>query len=170
MIINYFHNVDDILLIFYFTHTNIQSIFTVLNSTHPNLHFTTEIESNNMINFINKTKYNTQISIFKKPTFTDTIIPYTSNHPTQHKYAANRYLHNRIHTHKLRNKAYNQEFNTMQNILYNNSYPIWPPNTPKSKKKYTTDPDLETSRQKWDTLIYYTNKLHTLPKYLNTPT
>jgi hypothetical protein len=42
----------------------------------------------------------------------------------------------------------------MQNILYNNSYPIRPPNTPKTKKKYTSDPDLETPRQKWDPLIY----------------
>jgi len=46
----------------------------------------------------------------------DTIIPYTSNHPTEHKYAAVRFLE----------KEYQQELNVIQNILYNNSFPIKP--------------------------------------------
>ena len=39
-IINYFRYVDDILLIFDSTHTDIQTILTDFNALHPNLHFT----------------------------------------------------------------------------------------------------------------------------------
>jgi hypothetical protein len=100
MIINYFHYVNNILF-FDSNYTNIQAILTDFNSTHPNLHFTTETEKNNTINYldisIQKTAHNIRIIITEKPTFTDTIIPYSSNHPTQHKYAAIRYLYNRLH-------------------------------------------------------------------------
>jgi hypothetical protein len=52
---------------------------------HPNMKFTAELEQNNTINFlgttIHKTHDSIEISIYRKPTFTDTIIPYTSNHP-----------------------------------------------------------------------------------------
>jgi hypothetical protein len=61
------------------------SIVTDFNTLHPNLKFTAEMEHNNTINFvdttIHKTQDNIKISIYRKPTFTDTIIPYTSNHP-----------------------------------------------------------------------------------------
>ena len=40
-------------------------------------------------------------AIYRKPTFTDTIIPFNSNHPTQHKYAAVRHLYNRLNTYNL---------------------------------------------------------------------
>jgi len=92
MVINYFHNVDDILLIFYSNHTNIQAILTDFNSIHLNLHFTTETKQNNTTNYldisIQKTAHNIRIAIYRKPTFTDTVIPHSSNHPTQHTYAA----------------------------------------------------------------------------------
>jgi hypothetical protein len=39
-ITNYFQYVDDILLIFYSNHTDIQAILTNLNSIHPNSSFT----------------------------------------------------------------------------------------------------------------------------------
>jgi hypothetical protein len=100
MIINYFCYVDDILILDS-AHTNIQSILTYFNSIHPNLHFTTETE-NNAINYldmsIHKTEHNVQTAVYRKPTFTDTIIPYSTNHPFQHKYAAIRYLYNILHT------------------------------------------------------------------------
>jgi len=91
MIINYFCYVDDI-LIFDSAHTNIQSILTDFNSIQPNLHFTAETEQNNAVNYfdisIHKIEYNIQTAVYRKPTFTDTIIPYSSNHPIQHKYGA----------------------------------------------------------------------------------
>jgi hypothetical protein len=88
---------------------------TQLNALHPNLKFTAELEHNNTINFLDATIHNTQgnikISIYRKPTFTDTIIPYTSNHPSQHKYAAIRFLCNRLDTYQLHNDEYKHKEN-----------------------------------------------------------
>jgi hypothetical protein len=82
-LVNYFRFVDDILLIFNINKTNIQSIY--FYTLHPNLKFTAEIEHDNAINLLDTTIHTAQdsikISTYRKPTFTDTIIPYTSNHP-----------------------------------------------------------------------------------------
>ena len=127
---NYVWYVADILLIFDVNHTNIQAILEDINTLHLNVHFTADIEQNNVINyldiFIHKTHSNIKMSIYRKPTFTDTIIPYSSNHPTQQKYAAVIFLYNRLNTYQLHNKEYSQEENTIHNILYNSSFPIWP--------------------------------------------
>jgi len=99
-IIDYFRYVDDILLIFDPNHSDIQSILTDFNELHPNLHFTAETERDNTINYldfsIHKTPHGLKTSIYSKPTFTESTIPYTSNHPTQHKYAVVRFLYNRL--------------------------------------------------------------------------
>ena len=62
-------------------------------------------------------------SIYRKPTFTDTIIPYTSNHPTQHKYATVKFLYNRLNTYDLEKEEHEHELNIIH-ILHNNSFPI----------------------------------------------
>jgi hypothetical protein len=48
---------------------------------------------------IHRTPKNWTTSMYKKPTFTDTVIPYTSNHPTQHKYATVKFLYNGLNIH-----------------------------------------------------------------------
>jgi len=102
---NYLRYVDDILLIYDSTQTNIQAILEDFNSIHPNLTFTGETEHENMLSFlditIHKTPRNIKISIYRKPTSTDTIIPYTSNHSPQHKYSAIRFLYNRLNSYHL---------------------------------------------------------------------
>jgi hypothetical protein len=93
------------------------------------------------------------VSIYRKPTFTDTIIPYTSNHPTQHKFAAVRFLYNRLNTHDLLTEDYKQEEQIIHNILKNNSFPIRPQkpsNLKPRKQKETTQID----KQKWTTFTY----------------
>ena len=47
-IINYFHYVDNILLIFHPNHTHIQAILNDFNAITPKLHFTAEIEDNSL--------------------------------------------------------------------------------------------------------------------------
>jgi len=88
-IINHLRYVGDILLVFESKHTNIQNILDDFNSVHSNRKFMAETESNNQINYfyvtIHKIPVNWKISIYRKPTFTDTVIPYTSNHTAQHK-------------------------------------------------------------------------------------
>jgi hypothetical protein len=84
-IINYFQFVDDILIIFDHSQSSIQTILADFNTLHPNLQFTAETEENNAINYldmtIHRTTSNWKTAIYRKPTYTDTIIPYTSNHP-----------------------------------------------------------------------------------------
>jgi len=129
-IANYFRYVGDILIIFYPNHTNIQAILEDFSAIHPSLQFTVEMEANNTINYLDlsshKTPTNWKTSIYRKPTFTDTTIPYTSNHPNQHKYAAIKFLYNRLNSYGLQNKEYQHEENIINNILYNNSFPINP--------------------------------------------
>jgi hypothetical protein len=126
----YFRSVDDILLIFYSNHTDIQEILSEFNTIYQNLKFTAETETENKINYldinIHRTHTDWKISIYRKPTFTDTIIPYTSNHPTQHKVTAIRFLCNRLNTYYLVTEAYKQEVQIIQNILVNNSFRIRP--------------------------------------------
>jgi hypothetical protein len=80
---NYIRYVDDILLIFNVNHTNIQAILKDINTLHLILYFTADIEQNNLIKyldiFILKPHSNTKISIYRKITFTDTIIPHNKN-------------------------------------------------------------------------------------------
>jgi len=135
-IAGYFRYVDDILLIYDPDHTNIQGITNDFNYLHPNLKFTTELETNNKLNYLDITIHRTttgwKTSTYRKPAFTDSIISYPSNHPAQHKYAAIKYLYNRLHTHNLHDHEYRTEENTIHNIMFNNAFPIPPP--PPQKK------------------------------------
>jgi len=125
---------------------------------HPNLHVTAEAVSNNTINYpniyIHGPEDDLQISIFRKSNFTDTVILYTTKHAAQHKYAAIRYLHNKVCTYQLSNEAYNRELNTIQNILYNNFYPIYSLKTPKHMNKHITNLEPTLLRHKWSTFTY----------------
>jgi hypothetical protein len=79
-IVRYFRYTDDILMIYDSSHTDINNIQNNFNTIHPNIKFTAEKESNNQISFldvtIHRTSTNWKISIYRKPSFTDTIIPH----------------------------------------------------------------------------------------------
>jgi hypothetical protein len=133
-IINYFPYVDP-------DHSSIQAILADFNILHSKLQFTAEAEKDNAINYlevnIHRNPYGQKTAIYRKPTSTDTIIPYISNHPPQHKHAAIRFLYYRLHTYNLQPSEYPQEENTIHNILYNNKFPIKPhkPHQPKPQKQ-----------------------------------
>jgi len=107
---NYFRYVDDILIVFYSSHTDINTITREFNSIHPKMQFTQELEREHKINYLDITIHrkptHANISIFRKPTCTDTLTTYTSNYPAQHKYAAIRFLYNRLDTYQLQSKEY----------------------------------------------------------------
>jgi DNA-directed RNA polymerase subunit H (RpoH/RPB5) len=124
-IINYFWYVDDILLIFDVNRTNIQAILEDFNTLYLDLHFTADIEQNNIINYldisIHKTHSNIKISICRKPTFTDTIIPHSTNNPIKQKYAAIRsYITDWTHT------SYTTKNTARKKILFTISFKIAP--------------------------------------------
>jgi len=60
------------------------------NTLHPKLQFTAEVEKDHTLNYlditIHRTPTNIKTAIYRKPTFTDTIIPHSSNHPIHLKY------------------------------------------------------------------------------------
>jgi len=98
------------------------------------LQYTAETEKDHILNFldisIRRTPTNMRTTIFRKPTFMDTVIPFTSNHPTRHKYATVKFLYNRLDTYNLQQEEYLQELNIFHNILHNNSFPIKPHKPP----------------------------------------
>jgi hypothetical protein len=161
-VINCFWYVDDILLIYDANHTDIHSILNDFNAIHQKMRFTAETETDKKLNYLDITIHRTpqswKTSIYRKPTFTDSIIPYTANHPTQHKYAAVRFLYNRLNTYDLQDDEYKTEENTIHNILYNNSFPIHshkpptqnPPSYTPSRQPVTT----QTPTWKWTIFTY----------------
>jgi hypothetical protein len=152
MIINYFCCVDDLLLIFASNHTNIQAIFTDLNTIHPNLHFTAQTEQNNTIN-------NLDISIKNCTQCRNShlekthIYRYYHYHLTQHKYAGIRYLYNILHTYQLHKEEYNRGKEVIHNILYNNLFLIQTWKIPRPKQNQTRNSQIEITKQKWATFI-----------------
>jgi len=118
--------------------------------------FTAEIEKDQTLNYLDITMHRTptgiKTSIYRKPTFTDTIIPYTSNYPSQHKHAAVRFLFNRLDSNKLEQEEYLQELNVIHNILYNNAFQI-KPHKPPTKKLTISAPPRE-DKQKWTCFTY----------------
>ena len=112
-ITNYCRYVDDILLTYDSTHTSIQMILEDFNALHPQLQFTAEAEKDNNLNYldisIHRTHTNIKTAIYRKPTFTDTTIPYASNHPTNHKYTTVRLLFNRLDSYNLKQKNTNMK-------------------------------------------------------------
>jgi hypothetical protein len=79
-IVRHFGYVDDILIIYDTNHSDVHNILDDFNTIHPKLKFTAEQETNSQINFlditIHRTLTNWEFAVYRKPTFTDTIIPY----------------------------------------------------------------------------------------------
>ena len=83
--------VDDIFVVWSGTTKQIHLLTNHLNSIHKNLQFTSEI-GNKIISFldlkINIANQKLEYQIFRKPTFTDTIILILSNHSTNSKFSS----------------------------------------------------------------------------------
>ena len=94
----WYRYVDDVFSCFLGTRRQLTTFLAYLNSLHPNIQFTLEIEENNRINFmdlsIQKINNRLQFGIYHKPTHTDMLIHNSSMHPYSHKLAAFRcYVH-----------------------------------------------------------------------------
>jgi hypothetical protein len=111
-IISYHRYVDDILIIYDTTNTNINNTLTDFNNIHHKIQFTIENEQNSLINFLDLTvtrQHNRfQFGIYRKNTATDILLRNNSCHPTEHKMSGIKYLINRISTYPLTNKNRNR--------------------------------------------------------------
>jgi len=147
------------LIIYDSCHTDIKNIQEDFNMFHPNMKFTAEPESNKQLNFlditIHKTPTKWTTSMYRKPSFTDSIIPYSSNHPSQHKHAFIRYLHNRLNTYHLQHDEYKEELDTIHDIMLNNRFPIHT-NIPLTPRQPTTTPSQKPGKtaHKWAPFTY----------------
>jgi hypothetical protein len=96
-VIDYFRYVDDVLIVYYNTQTDINQVLHEFNQVNSHIQFTWEMETNRRLNFLDITIHinesNWDFSIFRKPTFIDTIIPLNSCHPQEQ----NRRRHTLLH-------------------------------------------------------------------------
>jgi hypothetical protein len=83
---NYFRYVDDILLLYDVTVTDITTALEQFNNITSNVEFTIEHETNKQINFldipISRQQHNFQFDIYCKPSITGHIISMDSCHPS----------------------------------------------------------------------------------------
>ena len=111
---------DDILIIYDASRTNLNAITQYIGSIHHSLQFNLTLESYDRINFldlsiIRKTP-KLEIDIFRKPTTTNTTIHYLSNHPIEHKLAAYRYYIERMFNLPHNNDQQRSEWQTILHI------------------------------------------------------
>jgi hypothetical protein len=125
-VLGYFRYVDDILIVYNDTSTDVQEVYRAFNSLTTTIRFTTENETDNKIKFLDITIHKERnifsFNIFRKTTATDIIIPKDSCHPPEHKQVAIRYLLNRMETYHLKDDNKKTEPNTIKQILTNNGY------------------------------------------------
>jgi hypothetical protein len=123
----YWHRyVDDILCLWTGTNRQLDSFLNHLNSLHPKISFSMEKDANGTINFldltINITGGRHEFSIYRKPTYTDHIIPNDSVHHFSHKHAAfHSMIHRLLHI-PLSPSNFNMELTTIFKIATNNGY------------------------------------------------
>jgi hypothetical protein len=98
------------------------------NTIHQNLIFNYTLETNNAINFLDlfiiRTNSKFLIDIYRKPTTTNTIIHYHSNHSQEHEMAAFRFLINRMQRLPLNPQQKQIEWTNILHIAETNGYPI----------------------------------------------
>jgi hypothetical protein len=89
---------------------------------------TVKMEQDGMISFldlkIHRHANETSIGIYRKPTFTDVIIPAGSNHPKQHKTSSLKYMLHRANKLPLSNEEHAKELSIINTIATNNGYDI----------------------------------------------
>ena len=119
--------VDDVLVVWDGENkTEINDFYGYINNLHDNINFTIELEQNKNINFldlqISHDNSNFNINIYRKPTQTDTIVPFDSHHHQSHKMAAIKcYLH-RATSIPMSKEARDREMSIIKQIATNNSF------------------------------------------------
>jgi hypothetical protein len=127
----YFRYIDDNLLAHKSTYTNINDILQEFNNVCSNLEFTLEAEKNNSINFLDitikrcmtKLDCNFKISIYRKPTNKDCIIPFSSCHPTEQNYLPLN-ISTTAYEHTVCNPMKNNLRHKNNTILHNNQFNV----------------------------------------------
>lgn len=101
---------------------------TQLNGLVPGLAFTKESEKDNCLPFLDvlvsrKPDGLLETSVYRKPTTTDVILKFDSNHPKQHLKSCVRTLFQRVRTHCSTNELKQQERQALYKLFTANGYP-----------------------------------------------
>jgi hypothetical protein len=157
-ILGYFWYVDDILIVYNTSLTDIDTVLNSFNTAASPLQFTTEKEQHQHINFldivIHRDTHHFTFGIFGKPMTTDSIIPSSSCHPREHKYSAIRYLHNRPSTYPISNQHRIQEEHAIAHILHQNNYPPTPSPPREHKSQHRPTSNTQLTQLKWAKFTY----------------
>ena len=125
-IVFWYRYVDDILCLWNGTDRLLNSFLSWLNLQYSTIDFTLEKEDNKSINFLDITitriDSTLDFSIYRKPTYTDAIIPNSSNHPHNIKMSAFHSLLDRLINIPLTDINYNIELGIILKIATNNGY------------------------------------------------
>ena len=126
--LRYFRYVDDCLLIFD-DKSKIAKFLDYLNSQHPNIRFTCELEENSKIAFLDtliKKNSNSSFSysVYRKPTFTGLGINYFSFIPDLFKINAIKTLLHRAFLITSDWISFDKEVTFLRNFFFNNGYPL----------------------------------------------
>lgn len=174
--IYWYRYVDDIITCYTGTERQLNKSLEFLNSLHPNITFTMEVESNSAINFLDLTisrKANKhEFSIFHKPSHTDITIHNTSFHPQQHKLAAFHSMVHRLLHIPLSDENFNTEVNYIKQVAVNNGYSstIIDDLLKKKTQKKTLSlvfPETRNKQNKFKSLTFSGKPSIKLKKYLN---
>jgi len=119
--------VDDILIIFDQNKTSEDTVHIIMNNTDEHLEFKISREDNKTIYYldlsINRNANNVDLNIYRKPTYIDITIHFTSNHPYDHKLEAFNYYINRMITMAIMEQTVKQEWNKILTMAHNNGFP-----------------------------------------------
>jgi hypothetical protein len=125
-IVSFHRYVDDILILYDNTVTNVKHVLENFSNINNKLQFTMELESNNNLHYLdlNITRTNTTLTynIFRKPTVTSTTLHNTSCHPYEHEKAAYKYLQDRVNSYIITPENKVIEENIIRQIAYENGY------------------------------------------------
>ena len=123
----WYRYVDDILCCWSSTARQLQNFLNHINNLEPSITFTLEIEHNKSINFLDLnikiTNNKHDFSIFRKPTYSDAVIPFSSSHPWFHKIAFFNSMIHRLLNIPMSQLNFVSEINILKQIAINNAYP-----------------------------------------------
>lgn len=127
-VLYWFRYVDDIICLFRGDESDLARFLSFINSLHDNITFTVELSKNNTIPFldlmISVVDSKHSFKIYRKPTFTDSIIPYNSCHHPTHKFASLSCFIHRLLTIPLSRHDFVTELNIIRQIAINNGFPL----------------------------------------------
>jgi hypothetical protein len=101
-----------ILIIYDQTRTDGDTIYNIISNTDEHLEFKISRNTNNI-----------DLDIYRKPTYMDITIHFSSNHPYDHKIAAFKYYINRMITVPITKQVAKQEWNKIIIMARNNGFP-----------------------------------------------